>query len=177
MIRPVVESKAIEGDALSADWDLRQLRADLSVESITVHAEIRGRVSQSPAGVVARTCSDARSIVSAESCRWPDHSSAQIHRGDLLTLVAQLTTHREPRQLVAVSSFWGENGFARPARGRALEPGNLSEPSLRVLVPKTVELLKSRPVSLILIALELLPVGRFRGKQGAASSDHSDFPE
>ena len=38
--------KAIEGATLDADPDLRQVRTDLAIEAILVHAEETGRVAQ-----------------------------------------------------------------------------------------------------------------------------------
>jgi hypothetical protein len=47
VIRPRVEFKAIEGDALHADPDLGQRRTDLAIEAIAVHPEVAGGVAES----------------------------------------------------------------------------------------------------------------------------------
>ena len=46
LLDPGVQFKAIEGDALGADRDLRELRPDLGVEPVAVHAEIERRVAK-----------------------------------------------------------------------------------------------------------------------------------
>ena len=46
VIRPAVEVKAIEGDALASDGDLSERRAHLGVEPVAVHAEVGRRIAQ-----------------------------------------------------------------------------------------------------------------------------------
>jgi hypothetical protein len=46
LLDPGVQFKAIEGDALGADRDLRELRPHLGVEPVAVHAEIERRVTK-----------------------------------------------------------------------------------------------------------------------------------
>jgi hypothetical protein len=45
-LRPRVQLKSIECDALNADRYLGQPRPDLGVEAIAVHAEIAGRIPE-----------------------------------------------------------------------------------------------------------------------------------
>ncbi len=46
LLRPRIQFKAIEGDALDADADLGQPRADVAIEAIAVHSEVAGRVAE-----------------------------------------------------------------------------------------------------------------------------------
>ena len=46
MVNPGVEFKVVECHALAADRDLGEMRADLRVEAIAVHAEVAWRVTQ-----------------------------------------------------------------------------------------------------------------------------------
>jgi hypothetical protein len=46
VVRPRVEFKAIEGDALDADPDFRQCGSDLAIEAIAVHPEVGGGVAE-----------------------------------------------------------------------------------------------------------------------------------
>jgi hypothetical protein len=46
LIGPGVEVKAVEGNALVADRDLRNAGSNLAVESVAVHTEISGGVSK-----------------------------------------------------------------------------------------------------------------------------------
>jgi len=46
VVGPGIEVKAVEGDALRADWDHREERTNVAIEAILVHAEIRRRVAQ-----------------------------------------------------------------------------------------------------------------------------------
>src|SRR5690242_18163545 len=46
LLDPGVQFKAIEGDALGADGDFRELRPYLGVEPVAVHAEIERRVAK-----------------------------------------------------------------------------------------------------------------------------------
>jgi hypothetical protein len=45
VLRPCIEFKAVEGDSLYADGNVRELRTDVPIEAIFVHAEIARRVS------------------------------------------------------------------------------------------------------------------------------------
>jgi hypothetical protein len=47
VVGPGIEVKPVEGDALRADWDRGEERANIAIEAIFVHAEIRWRVAQS----------------------------------------------------------------------------------------------------------------------------------
>jgi hypothetical protein len=44
LLRPGVEVKAVESDALPADADLNEIRAHFAIKAITVHAEIEGGI-------------------------------------------------------------------------------------------------------------------------------------
>jgi hypothetical protein len=46
-IRPLIKLKPIEGNALLTDWDFRDVRSDLRIEAISVHAKVIWRVPQS----------------------------------------------------------------------------------------------------------------------------------
>ena len=46
LIRPGIEVKPVKGDALGADRDGRHERANLAIEAILVHSEIRRGVAQ-----------------------------------------------------------------------------------------------------------------------------------
>ena len=46
LLPPGVQVKTIESDALSADGHLNDERADLLFEHILVHAQVRGRISE-----------------------------------------------------------------------------------------------------------------------------------
>ena len=43
---PGIEVKAVEGDPLRADWDHDEERANLAIEAILVHSEIRRGIAQ-----------------------------------------------------------------------------------------------------------------------------------
>jgi hypothetical protein len=45
VLDPLVQFKPVERDALAADWDLCQMRTDLGVEPVAVHAKVEGRVA------------------------------------------------------------------------------------------------------------------------------------
>jgi hypothetical protein len=47
VVRPGVEVKAIKSDSLCADGDRKQARAHVAIETIFVHAQVGGRVTQS----------------------------------------------------------------------------------------------------------------------------------
>lgn len=46
LIRPRVEFKPIEGDALDADPDLGDAAADLGVEAVSIHTQVVGRIPE-----------------------------------------------------------------------------------------------------------------------------------
>lgn len=46
LLHPSVEFKAVERDALGADRDLGEVRPDLGVEAVAVHAEVAGGVAE-----------------------------------------------------------------------------------------------------------------------------------
>jgi len=46
ILHPVVQFKSIEGNPLVADANLGQIRPDLGVESVAVHAEVEGSIPQ-----------------------------------------------------------------------------------------------------------------------------------
>jgi hypothetical protein len=46
IVYPAVQFKPIESDALAADAHLDDVRSDLGVEPIPVHAQITGRVAK-----------------------------------------------------------------------------------------------------------------------------------
>jgi hypothetical protein len=46
-IRPFIKLKPIKGNALLTDWDFRDVRSDLRIEAISVHAKVIWRVPQS----------------------------------------------------------------------------------------------------------------------------------
>jgi len=46
VVGPGIEVKAVEGDPLRADRDHGEERANVAIEAILVHAEIRRRVAQ-----------------------------------------------------------------------------------------------------------------------------------
>lgn len=46
MIRPVIQIKSVEGNALFADSYFNEVRTDLRVEAISVHSEVEGRIPQ-----------------------------------------------------------------------------------------------------------------------------------
>ena len=46
MLHPGIEFKSVEGDALPPDANFHQIRPYLGVETITVHAEVAGRVPE-----------------------------------------------------------------------------------------------------------------------------------
>ena len=46
VLRPGVEFKPVECDPLAADGDLGEQRADLGVETVPVHPEVKGRIAQ-----------------------------------------------------------------------------------------------------------------------------------
>jgi len=46
-IRPLIKLKPIKGNALLTDWDFRDVRSDLRIETISVHAKVIWRVPQS----------------------------------------------------------------------------------------------------------------------------------
>lgn len=46
MIRPGVQFKPVEGDALLTNRDFGDVRADLAVEAVAVHAEVKRGVSK-----------------------------------------------------------------------------------------------------------------------------------
>jgi len=45
VLRPGVEFKTIEGDALYADGNVHELRTHVPIEAVLVHAEIARRIS------------------------------------------------------------------------------------------------------------------------------------
>jgi hypothetical protein len=47
VVHPGVEFKSVEGNALSADGNGGEKGPDLSIEAVTVHAEIAGRIAES----------------------------------------------------------------------------------------------------------------------------------
>jgi len=47
IIRPGVEFKTVEGDALYTDWDFCEEGPHFLVEAVDVHSEVLRRVSQS----------------------------------------------------------------------------------------------------------------------------------
>ena len=47
VVCPVIQFKAIKGHALMTDRNLREIRSNLAVEAIAIHAEIAGRVTKS----------------------------------------------------------------------------------------------------------------------------------
>jgi len=47
VVSPGIEVKAIKSDSLCADGDRRQARAHVAIETVFVHAQVRGRVAQS----------------------------------------------------------------------------------------------------------------------------------
>ena len=46
VVGPGIEVKPVEGDPLRADWDRSEKRANVAIEAIFVHAEIRRGVAQ-----------------------------------------------------------------------------------------------------------------------------------
>ena len=46
LVNPSVQFKAIEGDALASDGDLRQTGAALGIEAVTVHAEMARGIAE-----------------------------------------------------------------------------------------------------------------------------------
>jgi len=52
LLRPGVHFKAVKGDTLFADGNLRQLYANLAIESVLVHAQVgRGIAESDQAGL------------------------------------------------------------------------------------------------------------------------------
>jgi hypothetical protein len=47
VVRPGVEVKAIKSDSLCADGNRKKARAHVAIETIFVHAQVGGRVTQS----------------------------------------------------------------------------------------------------------------------------------
>jgi hypothetical protein len=46
LVRPGIEVKPVEGNALGADRDGRHERANLAIEAVLVHAEVGRRIAQ-----------------------------------------------------------------------------------------------------------------------------------
>jgi hypothetical protein len=46
VVDPGIEFKPVEGDALGADRDFREVRPDLGVEAVAVHADVAGSVAE-----------------------------------------------------------------------------------------------------------------------------------
>ena len=46
MCRPGVQVKTVKGNPLAANGDFGQMRPNLSIEAVSVHAEIAGRIAQ-----------------------------------------------------------------------------------------------------------------------------------
>jgi hypothetical protein len=47
VVCPVIKFKAVERHALVTNWDLSEVRPDLAVESVAIHAEVAGRITES----------------------------------------------------------------------------------------------------------------------------------
>jgi len=46
LLYPGIQVKPVEGDTLLTDGDLGEVRAYFGIEAITIHAKVKGRVSQ-----------------------------------------------------------------------------------------------------------------------------------
>ena len=74
LLRPGVHFKPIKGNALLTDGNLRQAAANLPVESVAVHAQVAGGITQTNQSGMNRS-----------------HLSApQVNRSDLFSDMAQL---------------------------------------------------------------------------------------
>ena len=129
MIHPGVQFKAVERNALSTDRDFCQVRPDLCIEAIAVHAEVTRRVPETD---------EPRD----ESCRFSGYevhaqlaSTAQVHGRDRLALVAQFTTDREPCFLVLGFLFRRQRAGLEPAGRRAWPAGQFLVTLLGIGVP------------------------------------------
>ena len=74
LLRPGVHFKPIKGNALLTDGNLREAYPDLPVESVLVHSQVAGGITQT------NKFGKNRSHLSAP----------QVHSGDLLSDMAQL---------------------------------------------------------------------------------------
>jgi len=70
LIRPVIEIKPIERNALGADGDDDQVLPYLPIESIAVHAQVVGRISKSHEPRQMPKCPSMNRIVS-----WAGHAT------------------------------------------------------------------------------------------------------
>jgi hypothetical protein len=80
VIRPSIQVKAIESDALGADWDGAEARPYLAVEAVLVHREIRWRVAE------------------ANKARRAGHGSNHIHQRPSRTLWFRSFRVKLPRE-------------------------------------------------------------------------------
>jgi hypothetical protein len=47
LINPGIHFKPVKGNVLSSDANFNEIRSDLGVKAVSVHAEVEGRVPQS----------------------------------------------------------------------------------------------------------------------------------
>jgi len=101
VVHPRVHFKAVEGNTLAADAELRQGRAHLPVKAIAIHPQVVGSVAESDqAGL------DLHRL------------SPQVHRGNLFPDMAQLLADRQARLLIRLLLCRGKILLAGPAAMR-----------------------------------------------------------
>ena len=74
LLRPGVHFKPIKGNALLANGNFREAYPNLPVESVLVHSQVAGGITQTNKSGKNRS----------------HHSAPQVHSGDLLSDMAQL---------------------------------------------------------------------------------------
>mgnify|MGYP003387402946 CR=1 FL=1 len=102
LLRPGVHFKPIKCNALLTDWNLRQTRPNFAVESVLVHAQVAGSITQTD-----------------ESREKNGHVLAsQIHRSNLLPDMAQFLANGQADTLICLLLRLSQLVFGRPARMR-----------------------------------------------------------
>lgn len=100
LLRPGVHFKPIKGNALFADGNLREAYSNLPVESVLVHSQVAGGITQTN-----------------KSGKNRSHLSApQVHGSDLLSDMAQLFAYRQACLMIPSSLNVAEFFFGRPTR-------------------------------------------------------------
>ena len=100
VLRPGVHFKPIKGNALLANGNFREAYPNLPVESVLVHSQVAGGITQTN-----------------KSWKNRSHLSApQVDSSDLLSDMAQLFAYRQAGLMVPSSLSLAEFCFGRPTR-------------------------------------------------------------
>ena len=100
LLRPGVHFKPIKGNALLTDGNLREAFPNLPVESVLVHSQVAGGITQTN-----------------KSWKNRSHLSApQVDSGDLLSDMAQLFAYRQAGLMIPSPLSVAEFCFGRPTR-------------------------------------------------------------